>query len=156
MNYLLCTLSTILRFLHEFVYGVNLDYRLLFYLFPTGYFKRISDDSALCWHFRINIHFLYFCLSLSQVLKFAVLFFSKYFLHFLIISNVALNISLEMHWFFSAKLSGSVSSISMLFLKLQLILLSACSTLGRDQRNITPLHPIGIRWIYTYPIDRNG
>jgi hypothetical protein len=45
MNYLPCTVSHILTSPHELVYGVKPDYRLLFRLFSTGYFKHSSDGS---------------------------------------------------------------------------------------------------------------
>ena len=45
MNYLPCTVSNILTSSHELVYGVKPDYRLLFRLFSTGYFKHSSDGS---------------------------------------------------------------------------------------------------------------
>jgi hypothetical protein len=45
MNYLPCTVSGRLTSSHELVYGVKPDYRLLFCLFSTGYFKHSSDGS---------------------------------------------------------------------------------------------------------------
>jgi hypothetical protein len=45
MNYLPCMVSKILTSSHELVYGVKPDYRLLFRLFSTGYFKHSTDGS---------------------------------------------------------------------------------------------------------------
>jgi hypothetical protein len=45
LNFLPCTVSQVLTSPHELVYGVKPNYRLLFHLFSTGYFKHTTDGT---------------------------------------------------------------------------------------------------------------